>query len=83
MKKLWFRNKSYGWGWTPMTWQGWLILGAYFAYNVQGFMAADAASHSGSDTLLAWDIPFLVSTAVLVAVCYATGERPRWRWGKK
>jgi hypothetical protein len=24
---------------------------------------------------------FLV--AVLIAVCYLTGEPPRWRWGKK
>ena len=25
-KQLWFRAKSYGWGWTPITWQGWAVL---------------------------------------------------------
>jgi len=29
--KLWFKAKRYGWGWTPACWQGWLVLGVYFA----------------------------------------------------
>ena len=23
--KLWFKAKMFGWGWYPITWQGWLI----------------------------------------------------------
>jgi hypothetical protein len=25
-EKLWFRAKRYGWGWTPTSWQGWLVM---------------------------------------------------------
>lgn len=25
MAKPWFRPKQYGWGFTPQTWQGWVI----------------------------------------------------------
>jgi hypothetical protein len=21
----WFRRKSFGWGWSPASWQGWLV----------------------------------------------------------
>ena len=24
-KNYWFKRKLYGWGWTPATWQGWLL----------------------------------------------------------
>lgn len=24
--KIWFVNKTYGYGWTPATWEGWLVL---------------------------------------------------------
>ena len=81
MRRLWFKNKSYGWGWVPCSWEGWIILVAYVMYNVAVFRHMDGLSHSGSDTLMAWDLYFLGSTAILVALCYAKGERPRWRWG--
>jgi hypothetical protein len=25
-KRLWFRARRFGWGWTPITWQGWMAL---------------------------------------------------------
>ncbi|HYC83050.1 MAG TPA: hypothetical protein VEB60_00680, partial [Candidatus Paceibacterota bacterium] len=28
-QRLWFKRKLYGWGWTPVTWQGWLAVLAY------------------------------------------------------
>jgi hypothetical protein len=38
--KLWFKAKNYGWGWYPITWQGWLITGLY-AFGV-GFITSKA-----------------------------------------
>lgn len=23
--KLWFKAKNYGWGWYPVTWEGWTV----------------------------------------------------------
>jgi hypothetical protein len=29
MTRLWFRARSYGWGWTPATVEGWLVMLAF------------------------------------------------------
>lgn len=78
-KRYWFPAKRYGWGWgAPTAWQGWVVLLAYLALMVaaglywQGRGAAPA--HLACVALL---------TAVLIAICWRTGEPPRWRWGDK
>lgn len=82
-KKLWFRRKLFGWGWTPITWQGWVIVGVYTFLIGFVFARIDAASHSVSDTLFGIFLPFLGLTALLFAVCFAKGEKPRWQWSKR
>ena len=82
-KKLWFRAKTYGWGWTPCSWEGWLTLVLFSVYMIWNFFRIDRASHSGSVTLSDL-IPEIVSAVILlIAICYARGEKPSWRWGKK
>jgi len=29
MRKLWFKSKTFGWRWTPATWEGWVIVIGY------------------------------------------------------
>lgn len=82
-KKLWFRAKRYGWGWQPVTWQGWAILLGYLVIMISTASRIDARSHSGSDTLIGFAIPFIALTAALIWICYRTGEKPSWRWGDK
>ncbi len=83
MKKLWFKNKTYGWGWTPARWEGWAVLALYFVVIIFFFLKIDSASHSSSDTLYGLVIPYIVSTVALIGICFLTGEKPEWRWGKK
>lgn len=83
MKKVWFVRKTYGWGWTPASWEGWSVLGAYLVLMVVLFRRADLSSHSGSDTLISFAFPFIVLTSALLAVTYWSGEPPRWQWGKR
>ncbi len=77
----WFKRKLYGWGWTPATREGWGVILLFIVLIVANFVRIDVSSHSASDTLR----PFFVQTAVLVsiliAICYKTGERPKWQWG--
>ncbi len=82
-KKKWFKRKLYGFGWTPATWQGWLALLVYLGVIVLVFRKIDEASHSGSDTLFGIFIPFLILTIAFIFLCYKTGEKPRWQWGKR
>ena len=83
VKKFWFKAKNYGWGWMPSSWQGWLVLVMYFIFNIRVFRSIDSLSHSNSDTLMNFSLPFFLSTVILVIICYVTGEKPEWRWGKK
>jgi len=82
-KKLWFKAKMYGWGWTPISWEGWIITILYLIAIIQFGLEADRWAHSGSDALISFAIPFIVTTIFLLVICYARGERPGWRWSGK
>lgn len=81
--KLWFRAKRYGWGWTPISWEGWLVTLLYVFLIVSRVVPLDKAQHSVSDFLINGGIWFVIYTAGLLFICYTKGERPRWRWGSK
>lgn len=70
-RRLWFRAKYYGWGWYPVTWEGWVVLLTYILYVVD----------RSAESKKLFEIFF--ATILLIIICYLTGEKPRWRWGKK
>ena len=80
-KNYWFRAKKYGWGWSPATWQGWLIIGVYIFLVLFDFNRIDTHSHSASDTLLNFIPETFILTIILIVICYLTGEKPGWHWG--
>ena len=73
----WFAAKRYGWGWGwPHAWQGWLVLAAFIGLLAMGFLLFPPKSE------LAYFLTYAASlTALLIAICWAKGEPPRWRWG--
>lgn len=83
MKTIWFKNKRYGWGWYPATWQGWFVLLLYMALIVYSFRSSDIRSHSGSDTLINLFPRLVLGTIILLVICYVKGEKPRWQCGEK
>jgi hypothetical protein len=82
-RTYWFRAKSYGWGWVPATWQGWVILIAFIALIVGNVYRIDSRSHSASDTLIQAVPESIFLILILIGICWRTGERPQWRWGKR
>jgi len=82
MQKYWFKAKQYGWGWYPSSWQGFLVLVVYFLILILEFLRVDSTSNSVSDTFYGVAFQFIILTIMLLLVCYTTGERPKWRWGK-
>jgi hypothetical protein len=74
MAKLWFKAKKYGWGWYPSTWQGWAVL--------LGYLLIVAGFHSVFGTNPVVFVITIALTVLLIIICYKTGEKPRWRWGK-
>lgn len=82
-RKIWFRAKKIGWGWTPITWEGWIVTILYIIPIVQFSILANQESHSSGDFVIDLSIPFVINTIFLLIICYAHGEKPGWNWGKK
>lgn len=81
-KKLWFRAKDYGWGWYPVTWQGWLVTLLFVLYEIglTSLIGNSFDSRAGVSTFLFLTV---LGVAVLITICYEFGETPYWRWGRK
>jgi len=80
--KLWFRAKYFGWGWTPITWQGWLLTLIYVVFLV--FMIEGAENWIGIlfGGVLNILFPVIVVSISFISICYMRGEKPVWRWGR-
>ena len=91
-RKLWFRAKTYGWGWFPITWQGWAVtvlfalLFTLACLAFSGWVGAAAEARVGSRDIAFGVLEFLAAIALLsytlFRICSRYGEPPRWRWGK-
>jgi hypothetical protein len=75
MKKVWFKKKSFGWGWYPVSWEGWLVTLGFAFLAVWNFYRIDSKSHSVSDTLINFIPETILLTIILVFICYKTGEK--------
>lgn len=80
-KGYWFKAKLYGWGWTPVKWQGWAVI-LLFILAVLG-----NSYRLGFDKNRELPIEYLVELVLLVllliVICAIKGERPHWQWGLK
>lgn len=83
--RLWFKRKTYGWGWTPATWQGWfivLLFIAIFFLNAWKLSVEDIAGAEPSrGAFLLFFARQLFAVILLIVICYKKGEKPRWQWG--
>jgi peptidoglycan biosynthesis protein MviN/MurJ (putative lipid II flippase) len=75
--KLWFKRRLYGWGWTPVTWQGWVVVLIGVVILFAGVYIGDTddapgAAFLGGVLMVLFIIPF----------CMKKGEKPRWQWGR-
>lgn len=74
--KIWFKRKKYGFGWYPVSWQGWLTILIWvilFVFTISYF------DHEWLKNLI---IVFIL-TSLLIYISYKKGEKPGWRWGDK
>lgn len=80
MKRKWFKAKNYGWGWYPVTWEGWTVLAVYL---VLLWLIIDMTKimHGAKNIMIPYMTSIFIITSALIYVCYRTGEKPEWRWG--
>ena len=83
MTTYWFKPKRYGYGATPVTWQGWaLILGVVAAMvAVSFYLRLTEPQFWALALLIAFDV-LALGTLFVVCRCKTDGEW-RWRWGDR
>ncbi len=79
-EKLWFKRKSFGWGWTPVSWEGWTVVLGYVALVLLFSLTVNEYSPS-SEIFFTAVLPVILLTIALIRICYTKGEAPRWQWG--
>ena len=79
MTTYWFRPKRYGYGATPISWQGWVVtLGATLVIAaITIFLTRQTALDLGFWVAIAAEIGIIVA---LVAI-YRRKTEGEWRWG--
>jgi len=76
MQQKWFKRKTYGWGWTPSTWQGWTIAALYIVLVILFTTTIDANS-SPREWMFTFVLPFVFLTLTFVRIAYKKGESPK------
>lgn len=76
----WFKRKLYGWGWTPVTWQGWAVTLLAIGLIVLNAFRLDTPEAS-PDVVFTFVLQTFLIVSILIGICYKTGESPKWQWG--
>lgn len=77
-QQYWFRAKRYGLGWgLPITWQGWTVLGLWFAALILG------RRYLIPQNMFAHLLFALGMLLLLFIICYMKGAPPGWRFGNR
>ena len=82
-KRHWFRARKNGYGWTPASFEGYLVIFLYIILNIGLFIRINRNSDSGSDTLIGFGPIFVILTLILIFTCLLKGEKTNWNWGRK
>ncbi len=82
MAQYWFRQKRFGYGATPNSWQGWLLTVGSAAAAIAVIIAADFQHDNATRFLLiAIGLPLIVVPTLLITYVKTEGGW-RWRWGR-
>ena len=82
MSRFWFRPKTYGYGVTPVTWEGWAVVVAYIAVVLTVVLRLIGHDHTFTTQLSAIAV-IAAATGVMVFVSsQKTDGDLRWRWGR-
>jgi hypothetical protein len=79
----WFKQRRYGMGATPSTWQGWVFVLVFLAIVLACVgLVTLAGSHNSSAGAIAALVALLAAIAVMIWLAWRKTEGGwRWRWG--
>ena len=85
MTQYWFRPKRYGYGATPVTWQGWVVTLAAVVVIAGSIVAMNRfVDRTDAGAWLVWAMLIALATAWFVRFSRRKTEGEwRWRWGQR
>lgn len=81
MPQYWFRQKRFGYGATPNTWQGWLWIIASLVLIVGTLVGAQFISDIPLRLLMLVTVPAVIIIVMIHVARLKTEGGWRWRWG--
>lgn len=82
-KTYWFKRRRYGWGWIPVSWQGWLSVIAVVLFIIAGALTLTGIPKNQFTREVGFYLIFVaVLVLQLIILGYKKGPKPKWRWGK-
>lgn len=82
--KYWFKRKRYGYGWTPSSKEGWLLIVVYLAVVIfGGFIFSNKLGSEDMFYTIAYSIFVITSTTILLLITVRKAPKGKWRWGWK
>jgi len=75
------KRRRYGWGWTPVKWQAWLLIGMQIAiiFTAATFLTVEQPIFE----LIAFFAILVLAVATIILFGAISSPTPAWRWGKK
>lgn len=77
----WFKRKIYGWGWTPVKWQGWAVIVAFVAFIIWSGESIDGVTNPTQSQLITFYVKIVAAAILVILIGYLKGEKPKWQWG--
>ena len=82
MNEYWFRPKTYGYGATPTTWQGWAVtIGSVIVIAAAALLILSYRGQSPAAWIIFFAFEALVLAALWIVCRRKTEGEWRWRWG--
>lgn len=85
-KKYWFKRKRYGWGWVPITWQGWLVIaihvGVLLGLAFWIFDGVEEGSREETERGFIYIGAVILATTIMLRLVSSKSPPGKWRWGK-
>lgn len=84
-QSYWFKRRRYGYGWTPVTRQGWLTVLLFLVVVLSS--AVITIKDTPRNTFTTQSFIFLgflaIAIVLVVIISLMKGPVPKWRWGNK
>lgn len=80
----WFKRKRYGWGWVPVTWQGWLSVLLFVLFVLWfAFTMLEPEEAITTGRIIGYFVGITAATFLLIYISVKKGPKGKWRWGAK